>query len=529
MYNFGHLLSGGAFFGGITTLGDSYYLVSANFSPINTLNWRKKISWVSTTDCATFSSAAINSKDGKYIYAGVLYDLNFLFYVLNEDDGSPINLGLVKPGGSTGARMRIRSMAEFDSYVALDTVYLGATTFVFIKPLTLEVFKEFSLTGKENFVTSRRMILNNEYILTWGSEPGYTTTFYSKYQVEELGDSTYYVENPTTWANITSPNYIILDENSLNTVTYSTSFTASKTNILGTFPKSGLLPLTITNEYGSFESNEAYNQSFRQNQKEVIELQKDWIEDGDAFKINYDLVDLGIEQVPDWVQYDPSTYTISLDTTPNVSSLTNYQFALEYQAVNMDITKEFYISIEPCFVDFWNLCVLGNSNDWEIWDDGYRYDEKNQKWREEIISQADTVIINASVVVSLALSFLLSSFTSSNGLFSLINQYQLLILLPMMTFIDPEVIDIIIGVDFSMLSFDFLPIKNVPLIKEIPIQISRLQPEEYLNSIGLQSISCLVNNLSGLSIFLMIWIVHAIITCFHIRFHKRKEDDQWRK
>ena len=99
----------------------------------------------------------------------------------------------------------------------------------------------------------------------------------------------------------------------------------------------------------------------------------------------------------------------------------------------------------------------------------------------------------------------------------------------MITYVHPEVVKTISGMDFSMISFEFIPIKDVHLVNETVKQISQPQTDEYLKDIGLTSRSCLVNNLSTLFFLSIIGMVHAIIICFHIRFRKKKEDDKRRR
>ena len=63
--------------------------------------------------------------------------------------------------------------------------------------------------------------------------------------------------------------------------------------------------------------------------------------------MSYSLVQLGTNLLPDWVIYNPSSHTITLDKTPSVSLPEVYEFALEYQESSGTATKEFYITIEP--------------------------------------------------------------------------------------------------------------------------------------------------------------------------------------
>jgi len=100
-----------------------------------------------------------------------------------------------------------------------------------------------------------------------------------------------------------------------------------------------------------------------------------------------------------------------------------------------------------------------------------------------VITQA-VVAIGISLVIGASLL----SMSSPNSLFSLINQFQLFILLPMIpNYFPVRLSDFILGMDFALLSFDFIPTDWVPFIREIKKWIKYPQVDGYYNEIGLSS------------------------------------------
>ena len=79
----------------------------------------------------------------------------------------------------------------------------------------------------------------------------------------------------------------------------------------------------------------------------------------------------------------------------------------------------------------------------------------------------------------------------------MINQLQLLIMLPILTnYFPSQLIQFILEMDFALLSFDFIPISDILFLNIIADELYVPQSDEFLNEIGLESNSSLVNYLS---------------------------------
>jgi len=83
---------------------------------------------------------------------------------------------------------------------------------------------------------------------------------------------------------------------------------------------------------------------------------------------------------------------------------------------------------------------------------------------------------------------------SINGIFSVFNQFQLFILLPLIPEHFPEkLINYILGLDFAMFSFDFIPHEDIPFFETLTSWIEFPQSDGYLNEIGMNSGSAFIN------------------------------------
>ena len=124
---------------------------------------------------------------------------------------------------------------------------------------------------------------------------------------------------------------------------------------------------------------------------------------------------------------------------------------------------------------------------------------------------ATQVIVAVAVAASISSAFL--SMSSPQGAFSVLNQFQLFILLPMIgAYIPPKVIDIITGMSFSMISFSFLPIEKIPFATDL---FDYDQNADYFDDIGLTSGSSLLNHLGLLAMLMLLILPHCIIGCCH--------------
>jgi hypothetical protein len=124
---------------------------------------------------------------------------------------------------------------------------------------------------------------------------------------------------------------------------------------------------------------------------------------------------------------------------------------------------------------------------------------------------ATTIALGVGVLANIGVSLISSS--SMNSVWSMINQFQLLLLLPLtQVYMSNAVVDYLVGMDFTMFSFRFLPISGIVNTTENElINFHIMQEKEYFSDIGLISQSTIINNISLTFMFLIIIVIHMII------------------
>lgn len=100
------------------------------------------------------------------------------------------------------------------------------------------------------------------------------------------------------------------------------------------------------------------------------------------------------------------------------------------------------------------------------------------------------------VTVAAMLPSLVSGASSSAGFFSLINQFQMYMLLPLLgAFIHDSVISFFTGMDFALFKLNFIPFKKIWGLGRLMNYLSIEQDDKYFNEIGFESKSSFVNNI----------------------------------
>ena len=107
-----------------------------------------------------------------------------------------------------------------------------------------------------------------------------------------------------------------------------------------------------------------------------------------------------------------------------------------------------------------------------------------------IVSQS---FLGLSIAIGLSQSVILGA--SISTMFNLLNQFQLLVLIPMLgAYLPSKIIEFLQGLKISMFSFDTKYIKDIPVIDQLITSMNFTQPDEYLLRIDFDSGSTLVNN-----------------------------------
>ena len=114
-----------------------------------------------------------------------------------------------------------------------------------------------------------------------------------------------------------------------------------------------------------------------------------------------------------------------------------------------------------------------------------------------------------------------SGAVSTPGLFSLINQFQMFMLLGVLkSFIHKDVKDYLSGMKIFNFSFNFFEMKNIPVFSNLYEFFNINQNEVYLSSIGLNSQSAFLNNLNLFFVLIILILIHICYYPFHLILKK---------
>ncbi|CAI2379370.1 unnamed protein product [Moneuplotes crassus] len=355
--------------------------------------------------------------------------------------------------------------------------------------------------------------------------------------IENLAQFPSLISQTSTFTSIT-PNFIASDAGAIALL----NRTVLSSSLLGS---SGVVSASLTiSSSGSTYQISLWNDDFIKTCSSNIQvnLTFTWAcsHPSSSTPIVFSLQSLDGETVPSWVYLDAQNEVLTLNKTPNVSQNTLYKFALLIDDGSVSEQKKFYITVQQCEIANCKSCQVEDSNKCSECDVGHELSEGKDKDKcVEKISTSDAdadakaeSIIGQSVVaicVGISLLAAIATMSSPVGMFSLINQFQLYILLPLLPpYFPSKVTQFILGVDFTFISFDFIPIEDIPLVKKIQDLVDYPQGDYYLGEVGLTSSSSIVNYLPMMVFLLMIGAFHLLILVFQTLLQNKDEKNKCR-
>jgi hypothetical protein len=239
----------------------------------------------------------------------------------------------------------------------------------------------------------------------------------------------------------------------------------------------------------------------------------------------YSLVPIDGEPLPPWVSVSSSPLELTL-ATPEDTSISEYKFGLQVTAMGGgSVLKSFYVTVRPCEVTNWEIWGISYSV-WSQCKSEYEISNGGQEWKESeqtvegMITQA---VMGAAVVTSMGASIL--SMSSPQGAFSIINQFQLFILLPLIgAYLPFTVINSITGMSIAMFSFSFIPFDEIPMINTLFNVFDYDQSDDYFDTIGLTSGSAFLNHVALLIIIGIFVMLHFSILPWYKASRKSKDN-----
>ena len=119
-------------------------------------------------------------------------------------------------------------------------------------------------------------------------------------------------------------------------------------------------------------------------------------------------------------------------------------------------------------------------------------------------------VMGAGAAVGGAASML--SMSSPQAVWMMVNQFQLLMLLPLTeAFLPEDIIDYFTGMSFTNFNFNFLKLEKLPTFGSLYELFGFDEEDEYLKDLGIQYKSTLLNNISLLLIIFGLVSLHLII------------------
>ena len=187
---------------------------------------------------------------------------------------------------------------------------------------------------------------------------------------------------------------------------------------------------------------------------------------------------------------------ITLNPTANVTEPTTYKFGLETTWGSESVTKNFYLTVNE----------NPSKSTTQPQESGNSLADSSKTATKALLAAG----VSLSVVVSAA------SMSSPQGALSMLNQFQLFILLPMIgAYIPPNVIEVILSMDLAMFSFSMIPFEKIPLTSSLFKYIDYDQSDAYVDRVGLTSGSAILNHLGILLVVLVLVLFHlSIFPCY---------------
>ncbi|CAI2380680.1 unnamed protein product [Moneuplotes crassus] len=505
------------FFGSTDTAADQYYLANYNFSS-SSLAWKKSIA-CPTSGCVNKFSSSLMSRDKEWVYTMVLYDGNFIFQKLSTADGSPQSSGLIWNDSGYYASY---CMKEFSGFIAVQirsSSLLHQKRLILVSPSAAEVVKEYKSVSSSAFAVGRLLYKGEELMFHSGRiEPSYAF-FFARSPTNNIGQLAEFEEDTPLFSPITTSYQVSSTTSnpslttSTKTLTISTSSSITTTDITSSTNPSFTTYVALWNQdhLKTVQSNAS------------VKLEFTWAcaQSANYTAISFSLAQTGSNTIPEWVQLDAVNQELHLNTTPKLTEKKTFYFSLQISFNSEVHYKKFEITVEECSIQNCDRCTLGDHSTCEACSDGYQSSDDQTSCSKVAETTAATETKAATAMVALGVTLAgassILSLSSINSIFSIMNSLQLAILLPLVPeYFSPKVLDFLSGMSFTMLSFDFIKIKDTPLVQDLTNWASFSQSNEYLNSIGMRTESS-INNCSSLIItFILIGATNIGVLLCHL-------------
>jgi hypothetical protein len=503
------------------TSGYSLYFAKLSIESSPQFGWTISTSCPGVGGWAVENSLAILDSTNTKIYALSAYDGTLQLYTLNKDTGEMVGTQYVSAQFPTTYTV----FTLFEANHKLYMLFGDSIRYVLIYDINSNGFSNEYEIPSASIVINHIAYLNSDFVFFFGTKASPSLTFYTSRAYHTAIDSLLYVQDSSVVSMTPiGTNY------ALNSETNPSLLTFSSQNAYTISPPSPDFYYTLTGiitYYTSIWDNEHYEAHLLPFTFYTLNFTRTCQHRQSTTPVSQQLLGLSGDMV-NWVIFDTAQGLVSLDKTPDAASPTTYTFKVKYSWVTEESYKTFFITVAPCQV---TNCVKWNgfSNICGEWRAGYRlvnYQcEQFMSTTTRVVQRLSQTMLGIGVGASIVSAALTT--TSPQGAFSMINQFQMLLLLPLIgAYIPLEVIYFIVGMDFALFSFDFIPYTEAPGISHLALFLNVDQRNEYLQTIGFKSESSLMNNMSILFTIILTILLHGVIYLCYRRV-KDLSDPKW--
>ncbi|CAI2379169.1 unnamed protein product [Moneuplotes crassus] len=508
--NYTPVTSKKAFISSVIGGGNDLFMFLADFTNPTNYDWVKKIQCSSS--CLSKGGKSLINSNQTHIYTANIFSGILLYHTLDISTGNSIGNGLI----SSGSAKFVYNIIDYKSQIIIAVEYQtpSESVLLFIDPVSVSVVKELKCSNLIIYGSEKFVFNSHDYLALSGRYSSNSKILKSRVkdltrfsEITEdtsrlsLNVGTYALIDLVTWTplNLSTPSLSNLDPSTLVVVDHT----------INSINSDYLTALWDEDFAGSYITNVEANLSFN------------WAcsHSSNIVPISFTLEALDGASVPDWVNLDASNQFLILNKTPIVTSQMVYKFAIRIDDGTDSTIKRFYISVQPCEIKNCATCQSDNPGICtECQPETLLSNDKRSCSGAE--AQSEVIIAQAVFIFNCVICLISSIFQkgSSSAIFDLINQYQLYILLPLLMpqYFPPKVRQFILGIDFSLISLDFIPAHKIPVIKAIDGAIKYDQEDYYLSEIGLSSGSTLKNFLPMIFVTFIAFSCHFVIYLIYL-------------
>ena len=214
--------------------------------------------------------------------------------------------------------------------------------------------------------------------------------------------------------------------------------------------------------------------------------------------------------------------------TPLVTKDTHFRFRVRTTDSAESTYRGFLLTVIGWEVQNCKTCKLGNINIWSECNSELEVSSDGTRCRDT--ASTTTTALSTTVAVFVGISFALGiitsvlSVSSPNVIFSVINQMQLILILPLIGIYLPDQIEIFIeGIQYMTLNIPYLSVDSVPESDSYLSHISEGQNVQYLSRIEMIHTSTILNQSGTVAIIALSLMAHSVVfTLFWVALLLRK-------